>query len=551
MVKKTTNSYRFSWQMILSWWIGLISLITIVIINMFPLEQLRNPLWRYSISVVFSASILVLLNAAFRERIIRRKVAWIFMSTASFLLACKPILRSLNVNNDIFIVIGVFVFTILGLIVYFPKSVWSLGNIERVVCDILLLSFSVISLIQSGIYCSFGVNELSTTAASYSIWVGFEIAGLINTIFLWYYYRQRILVLIVLAAICIVAADVTGTARQWYSGIYRISGLPELAMNYLQTMIVMIFAYYSVDHFIDFPSYEHQIISKFEWYYRTGVPVLAFIVSLAVTLFVHAPDRWVTQVLFGVALVQMVVSNREEYRLIERLYQANRKLTAVNAELRAAQARLRQAMFDAEELAVQEERRRLALEIHDGMGHHLTNAMSFLALVADMLEEDIRQVRRYLAIASEQVEQAHTDLYRSLHALTSVEIITQPLETWLHGLVRECIHAGIRTELTVAGTPRTLPPNLQHALYRVAQEAVTNLQKYAHATSVLIEVAYSDSTIRLCIQDNGVGFAMPAEPRGRGLTNMRARIEHLGGVFQIDSGPEQGVTVCAQVPLAV
>lgn len=466
------------------------------------------------------------------------------------LLSLKRLLLLLSRSSDIFITSGVFIFTILGLVVFFPKRIWSLGNTIRVICDIVLLSFALISLQQSGIYYFFGMSAASRSAAAYSVWVGFEIAGLINTIFLWRHYRQPILVLIVLAAVCIVLADVTGTIRQWFSGVYRTSGLADISFNHIQKMAIMLFAYYSVDHFIDPPSDEQRVVTRAEWRYRTGLPRLAGFISLGVTALLHPPDAWVTPVLVLVGLVQIIVSTEEEHRLVERAFQTTQQLLQTNAELRAAQERLRQTMQTVRELAIQEERRRLALEIHDDIGHHMTNLMRYLEEAAIWITQNLHKAQELFRVAESEVRQAHAGLRRALDALSTDEIANQSLDTWLHGLVRECLYQGMLAELYVEGEPQQLPPHVQHALYRVAQEAVTNIKRHAQASEVMLKIIYGTGTVEMLIQDDGVGMADSAGPPGRGLKNMRARIEHIGGSFQIDGAPGQGFALRVSVPFS-
>lgn len=541
------NKIRLPWQIILFWLVGMISLVNIVAINVFPLEQVRASIWIYAALIVYISAFFVTSNAAIREKVNRRKAAWIFVSTSFFLLICKSVFMPITRNNEFFITVGIFLFTILGLIIYFPKSIWSLGNTLRVICDILLLSFSIISMLQSFMYYFLGVTEYTASANSFSVWVGFEIAGLINTIFLWQHYRQRILVLIVLAAICIVLADITGTIRQWYPGVYRISGLPEISLNHIQKMAVMLFAYYSVDHFIDPPADEQRLISRAEWRYRTGLPRLAGFVSLGVAQLIHPPDLWVIQVLVLVGVVQIGVSTEEEHRLVERAFQTTQQLLKANAELRAVQERLRQALKTVGELAVQEERRRLVLEIHDDIGHHMTNLMRYLEEAAIWLTHNLHKAQELFRVAEAEARQAYTGLRHALEALSTAAIANQPLDAWLHNLVRECLYQGLLAELYVEGEPQQLPPDVQHALYRVAQEAVTNIKKHARASEIMFKITYRPDTITMQIHDDGVGISDPNRQHGRGLQHMRERIEQIGGSFQIDSAAGQGVAIRAVV----
>ncbi|HEU4325032.1 MAG TPA: histidine kinase [Roseiflexaceae bacterium] len=540
------------WQRVLAWCVGLIGVLNILFIHLFSLERVRDSLWIVSVPLSCGCLVLVTLHTVVRETITRRQIAWLCVSAAWFLLFCKFTFRAVIRDNDTFIIAGVFLFTLLGLAIFFPKSVWSLGTISRVICDSAVLAFSVIAILQSSVYARFGDTASAQAAAAYAVWVGFEIAGLITTIFLWYRHKQRVLGLLVLAALCIVLADVIGMVRQWYPGIYRVSGLPDISLNHLETMIIMLFAYYSVEHFKDFPSPDYAIVSRFEWWYRTGVPRVMLLASLAITLFVHPPERWVTLTLFAVATVQMIVSIAEEYRLVARLFRVRSDLTTANTRLVAAQAQLQQALLSAEDLAVEHERTRVAAEIHDGLGGHLSALKVHLQVAARVVEHDPPAAARSFASAQEEAASAQRELRRAIEALTA-EHELHPLDVQLAELAQTSQRTGIRTLLTIHGDIQPLPLPVHHALHRVAQEALNNARRHAQATAVTIGLDFRTAgLVELRIADNGIGLPTGAPKTGsHGLRNMANRIEPLGGTISIANQPDQeGVLVWARVPLS-
>jgi signal transduction histidine kinase len=106
-------------------------------------------------------------------------------------------------------------------------------------------------------------------------------------------------------------------------------------------------------------------------------------------------------------------------------------------------------------------------------------------------------------------------------------------------------------EVRVDGDVHRLPGDVEGALLRVAQEAVANARRHAHAERVVITLTYQPSTVSLDIVDDGVGFdPATAGPRGFGLGGMRSRVEQLGGTFHVDSEPGRGSTVNATIGAA-
>jgi signal transduction histidine kinase len=114
-----------------------------------------------------------------------------------------------------------------------------------------------------------------------------------------------------------------------------------------------------------------------------------------------------------------------------------------------------------------------------------------------------------------------------------------------------------RTGLAITAkgpTDGRLPPPVETALYRVVQEALTNVTKHAQAQNVMIELRREDRTIWVSIHDDGIGFEVPAVlakrgQRGLGLIGIRERLHALGGTLQIDSQPGQGTELIVAVPL--
>lgn len=199
--------------------------------------------------------------------------------------------------------------------------------------------------------------------------------------------------------------------------------------------------------------------------------------------------------------------------------------------------------------AQEEERRRLALELHDETGQALTSILLGLKAIggakskedAERAEADVRAL----------VVQALQDV-RAL----AVELRPSALDDFGLGPAVERLaqtfgeRSGIRTTVETHLGER-LPPELETTLYRVVQEALSNVVKHAAARHVSIVLAQRGSSVAATIDDDGAGFdEAEVRPDALGLTGMRERLALVGGALEIESTPGRGTTVAAQVPVA-
>jgi signal transduction histidine kinase len=137
-----------------------------------------------------------------------------------------------------------------------------------------------------------------------------------------------------------------------------------------------------------------------------------------------------------------------------------------------------------------------------------------------------------------------SEVRRSVAALRASPLDNQSLPQAVEGLVNECRAAGIATAYSVLGEQRDLPPQVSLVLYRVAQEGMTNMRKYAQTSSAEVTLDYrEEAQVGLTVQDSGVGTDDPSG--GYGLIGVRERVQLIGGRVQIDTAPGEGF--CLQV----
>jgi signal transduction histidine kinase len=213
-------------------------------------------------------------------------------------------------------------------------------------------------------------------------------------------------------------------------------------------------------------------------------------------------------------------------------------------EVEAAHEKLRAYAAQAEDLATTRERNRVAREIHDGVGHYLTVVKTQLDAAAAILPGQPDKAREAIIKAARLTGDALDDVRRSVGALRT-DAARAPLPEALQTLVQD---AGLPVTIRLAGIVRPLAPGLEHALFRAAQEALTNIRKHADATAAELSLDFTTSSrVTLAVTDNGKGMN-GATPTGFGLVGIRERIEVLGGRVENGNRPGGGFALTVEVP---
>jgi signal transduction histidine kinase len=238
------------------------------------------------------------------------------------------------------------------------------------------------------------------------------------------------------------------------------------------------------------------------------------------------------------------------------------QLEKSNEDLEKAHQQLQKYAREVEELAVVHERNRLAREIHDTLGHHLSILHIQLETINRLRERDPARLEAEVAEARRVAGQAMQEVRNAVAALRPASIAQLTLPQALEQLAREFRRIQPETELALDLETElpVLRPEVQVALYRAAQEALTNVRKHARASKVLVRLRYDERQLELLVLDNGRG-ATTSEPGrqevephkqirgGFGLLGLRERIVLLGGDLQTET-TEAGFRVCVHVPVS-
>lgn len=203
----------------------------------------------------------------------------------------------------------------------------------------------------------------------------------------------------------------------------------------------------------------------------------------------------------------------------------------------------------------EEERARVARDLHDQLGQSLTSVRMGLS----MLEHEVRKgappehVADELARLGEQMVGALEEVRGISHNLRPTLLDDVGLEAAvLRHAERWSQESGIPLAVHVNGVDRNLDSEVRTAMYRVMQESLTNIARHAAARSASILLRQADGALRLVVEDDGVGFLVPAEAdKGGlgsvGLEGMAERLSLVGGSLVVESSPGHGTTVVAEV----
>lgn len=231
----------------------------------------------------------------------------------------------------------------------------------------------------------------------------------------------------------------------------------------------------------------------------------------------------------------------EDLRITETF--APRVATAVDLSERVARDALRRVV-SAQEL----ERRRLARELHDETGQALTSIL--LGLKGLEEARDGGDVRQAAADLRELVVGTLQDVRRLAVELRPKALDDFGLVPALERLVESFREqTGMTVELEARLGPDRLPGDVETVLYRITQEALTNVVKHARARSVSIVLTRRDGSVTVVIEDDGRGFEPGEDTEGLGLLGMKERLELIDGRLTVESSEGSGTTIVAEVPL--
>lgn len=291
-----------------------------------------------------------------------------------------------------------------------------------------------------------------------------------------------------------------------------------------------------------------------------GTPGTAAVAAVALALLAgHAAIlggvRAALEVALGVGAGFLFVAFFTDFAL--RASRARAESDRLRVELEATHRRLAAFALQAEELAAERERTRLARELHDSLGHYLTIIGVQLEAAAFAVDGRPAEARERIGRAVELARKGLAEVRRSVSDLRTAPLAGRTLPEALDSLARDAagdLAIELAFDLAAGEDDAPFPPEVALTLYRVAQEGLTNVRKHAHAAHARVTLRRECGRARLTVADDGVGTssaageAGPLTASGYGLTGLRERLALAGGSLRVESAAGRGFTLEAEIP---
>jgi len=297
------------------------------------------------------------------------------------------------------------------------------------------------------------------------------------------------------------------------------------------------------------PSYEIAEI----WHDTLGLLFLVAIFFVAVNAMIY----WaVGRALRPVDAIMTALSELEKGNLQARLPTFSlRELTGISTKFNAMAQTLQSSIQNNHRLTQQiislqeDERKNLARDLHDEIGQYLTAIHVDASAILNAKELDaVRESASAIDSVARQMMDIVRDMLQRLRPGVLDELgldaaLRDLIDTWRHR------NHHIKTNVNLSGPLEMLDETSSITVYRIVQECLTNISRHSDASRVNIKVENANDQITLIVNDDGRGFGAETTVTGFGLAGMRERVEGLGGVFNLTSGPGLGVIVAVILPL--
>ena len=224
--------------------------------------------------------------------------------------------------------------------------------------------------------------------------------------------------------------------------------------------------------------------------------------------------------------------------------------TADITDAKEMERKVLNAMLEGQE----NERRRLAKDIHDGIGPLMSTIKMNIEAVKKDMDDASEKTLKKMQNMEELVQDVANDIRGISHALVPSALKDFGIVTTLENLVLKAnASESVKIQLFNSGMDIRLEPLMELGLYRITQELLNNALKYSKAQNITIQIIKHPHDVTLTVEDDGVGFErgkiQELVDSGIGLRNIKTRTDAMGGVFTIDTSPGKGVMSTIEVPL--
>jgi NarL family two-component system sensor histidine kinase LiaS len=226
------------------------------------------------------------------------------------------------------------------------------------------------------------------------------------------------------------------------------------------------------------------------------------------------------------------------------------EISQLASRLNSMAQQLQNFLKRSQDLAVAEERNRLARDLHDSAKQEALAASFHLGSALTLFDRDPEAAKNHLLEADNLVDSVRAELTDLIHELRPPSLNGSRFDDIVNDYVIEWAHqAGIAASLDVAGYI-DLPLKSKEAIYRIIQEALANIARHSHAENVQVSLEFQADTVLLSVIDDGSGFEPGRPHSGMGLDSMRERAQSQDGRFRIESEPGQGTRIQVNFPIS-
>lgn len=231
---------------------------------------------------------------------------------------------------------------------------------------------------------------------------------------------------------------------------------------------------------------------------------------------------------------------------------SNDEISALGYQMREMASRITNLMQDKQTLAQMKERNRIAQELHDTVKQQSFATLMQVRAARNLVDSDPSAAKKSLLEAETLIKASQQELGLMISELRPaalegkglIEALREYVESW-------STSACVPVTYKVIGE-RSLPFDVEHTLYRVAQEGLSNVARHSRASAVIVNLVFEENQVILIVEDNGTGFDFAEKQQsGFGLVSMHDRLVEMGGKLEIRTGVHSGTQLTASIPLAI
>lgn len=229
--------------------------------------------------------------------------------------------------------------------------------------------------------------------------------------------------------------------------------------------------------------------------------------------------------------------------------EARRKQEILLEELKLANEKLKEYASKVEQLTLIEERNRLSREMHDSIGHHLVSVSLQLEILKKIIKEN-EDALKIVETLKKEISDSIQDLRDVVKTLRKPYEFDIPIEESIKNLIENFIKIkNIKIDFEIDDSLKDLPSDYKITIFRVCQEALTNIEKHSNASEVSIKLKNINNEIILTIEDNGVGFPSEIKEDSFGLKGIKERAKILNGKVTFENRPQGGARIVFSLPM--